>query len=263
MLKKLKRFAWAFALLIVLTACSGGGTTNLTNAEEVLQQSLTAMEGLDSYSMKMESDQTMTINNSETVNMKIDIDADMTLEPLAFHQKMTMETDDEMMGTFDTEMYLVNDTIYMFDPTVNEWMELPMEFNDQIGGLSEMQMSPDQQLMMLKNFVDDIELSEVGDEYVLKLTGEGTEFLKLVQEFGGGAGIEDFEAMMEMFSQLDLNKIDYEIFINKETLYQTKLNMMIDMTMGMDGETIHTVQNMKATIDGYNEVGEIVLPDGL
>ncbi|UTW68727.1 hypothetical protein KHA80_14815 [Anaerobacillus sp. HL2] len=41
-----------------------------------------------------------------------------------------------------------------------------------------MQMSREQQLMMLRNFVDEIELSEVGNEYVLKLTGEGTEFLK-------------------------------------------------------------------------------------
>lgn len=262
MFKKLKSFGVAIALMSILAACNGEGATSLTDAEQVLTQSLEAMESIESYSMSMESDQTMTINDSETVKMKMNIDADMTLEPLAFYQKMYMETDDEMLGSFDTEMYLVNEKIHLFDPEMNEWMELPVEFSEQIGGLSEMQMSPEQQLLLLRNFIDEIQLSEKGNEYVLNLSGEGTEFIELVQDFGG-AGIDDFEVMVEMFSQLDLNKVEYEIFIDKETLYQTKLNMNVDITMGMDGETVRSVQSMKATINGYNEVGEIVLPEGL
>ncbi|RXJ02489.1 hypothetical protein DS745_06480 [Anaerobacillus alkaliphilus] len=257
MLKRLKVLGAAIAFLLVLSACSEEAATNLTDAEEVLKRSLEVMETLESYSMTMESDQTMTINDTEKVTMKMMIDADMTLEPLAFHQKLSMESDIEMMGKYETEMYLVGEQVFMFEPMMNQWMELPMDLVGDIGALSEMQLSPDQQLLMLRSFVDQIDLSEKGNEYVLKLTGEGTEFMELAQFFGGGSELEE---MFELFTQFDLNKVDYEITIDKDTFYQTKLTMTMDLTMAMEGEKVHTVQTMKATIHGYNEVGEIVLP---
>ncbi len=257
MLKSIKMFGMAIALMLVLSACSEKVATNLTDAEEVLKRSLEVMETLESYSMKMESDQTMTINDTETVSMKMKIDADMTLNPMAFHQKLSMESDIEMMGKYETEMYLVEDKVFMYEPMMNQWMELPMDLIGDIGGLSDMQISPDQQLLILRSFVDQIDLSEKGNEYVLKLSGEGTEFMELAQFFGGGTELDE---MFELFTQFDLNKIDYEIVIDKDTFYQTKLTMTMDLTMAMEGEQVHTVQTMNATIYGYNEVGEIVLP---
>ncbi|MCT8140461.1 hypothetical protein H1D32_23980 [Anaerobacillus sp. CMMVII] len=259
MFKSLKVFAVSLIFLLMLAACNEEVATNLTDAEEILKQSLEAMEGLNSYSMKMETEQTMTINDMETINLTMGIDADMTLEPMAFYQKLSMESDMEMMGKYETEMYLVGDQIFMFEPMMNEWMELPLELVGDIGALSEMQISPDQQLLLLRSFLDDIELSENGNEYVLKLTGEGSEFMEIAQFFGGAGN--ELEAMFELFSELQLNKIEYEIFIDKETLYQTKLNMTMDLTMEMEGEKIHTFQSIRATISGYNEIGEIKLPD--
>jgi hypothetical protein len=258
MFKSLKVLGIVFAFLFVLAACSDQVATNLTDAEAVLKQSLEAMEGLNSYSMKMESDQSMTINDTETLNMVMTIEADMILDPMAFYQKLSMESDMEMMGKYETEMYLVGDQVFMFEPMMNQWMELPMDLVGDIGALSEMQLSPDQQLLMLRNFVDDIVLSERGNDYVLKIVGEGSEFME-VAKFFGGAG-NDLEEMFDFFTELQLNKIEYEIFINKETLFQTQLNMTMDLTMEMEGETIHTLQTMKATLHSYNEVGDIQLP---
>ncbi|QOY38058.1 DUF6612 family protein [Anaerobacillus isosaccharinicus] len=259
MFKRLKVLGAALALVVVLAACNDQVATNLTDAEDVLKQSLEVMEKLDSYSMTMESEQTMTINDSETMNMVMKINADMTLNPLAFHQKLSMESDMDMMGKIETEMYLVGDQVFMFDPMMKEWMELPMDLMGDLGGLSELQLSPDQQLLMLRSFADDIELSENGSNYVLKLSGEGSEFMEIAKFFGGAGN--ELEEMLEFFSELKLNHIDYEIYIDKETFYQTKLNMTMDLTMGMEGETIHTIQTMKATIHGINEVGEIKLPE--
>ncbi|OIJ14729.1 hypothetical protein BKP35_05810 [Anaerobacillus arseniciselenatis] len=262
MIKQLKVLLAAVAMLFVLAACNSESASNLTEAEDVLKQSLEAMEELNSYSMKMESEQTMNMNGEEEITMFMTIDADMMVDPMAFYQNLSMESDIPMMGAFETEMYLVDDTIYVFEPMMDEWMELPMEMAEELGGLAEMQLSPDQQLAMLRNFVDDIEMTENNNEYILKLAGEGTDFMEIAQVFGG-VGTEGFDEMLEMFSQLDLNFVEYEIFIDKETLYQTKLNMTMDMTMGMDGETVRTVQLMNATITGYNEIEEIVLPEGL
>lgn len=262
MYRRLKVLVAALALVFVLAACNSEEASNLTDAEGVLKQSLEAMEGLNSYSMKMESEQTMTINDTEEITMFMTLDADMTLEPMAFYQKLSMESDIPMMGAFETEMYLVGDTVYVFEPMMDEWMELPMEYAEELGGLAEMQLSPDQQLSMLRNFVDEIEMTENSNEYILKVSGEGTDFMEIAQLFGG-VGTEGFDDMLEIFSQLDLNFVEYEIFIDKDTLYQTKLNMTMDMTMGMEGETVHTVQSMSATIKGYNEIDEIVLPEGL
>jgi hypothetical protein len=259
MIKSLKVVGVALVFLFLLSACSDEVAKNLTDAEDVLKQSLEAMEKLDSYSMTMESDQTMTINDSETINMIMKIESDMTLDPMAFYQKLSLESDMEFMGAYETEMYLVGDQMYMFEPMMNEWMELPLDMVEEMGSLSEMQLSPDQQLLMLRNFVEDIELTESGNEYVLKLVGEGAKFMELAEFFGGAGG--ELGGMLEFFSELELNKIEYEIFIDKTTLYQTKLNMSLDMILAMEGETVHTVQSMKATIHGYNEVGEIKLPE--
>ncbi|OIJ22236.1 hypothetical protein BKP45_06220 [Anaerobacillus alkalidiazotrophicus] len=260
MLRKLKSVGIAIVFMLVMSACNSESSGSLTSASDVLIKSLELMEGLNSYSMKMESNQTLTINDDETVEMFLTLNADMTLAPLAFYQKMMMETDMEMMSTIETEMYFVDNQIYMYEPMTNEWMQLPPELIGEIGALSELQISPEQQLNVLTSFIDEIDMTESGNEYVLKLTGEGTEFLEIAKLFGG-VGTEDFEEMLELFSHLELNNIDYEIFIDKETLYQTRLNMIMEMEMVVDGERVHTVQTMSATIYGYNEVDEIVLPE--
>ncbi|OIJ17406.1 hypothetical protein BKP37_02575 [Anaerobacillus alkalilacustris] len=260
MLKKFKSVVVVIVLVIVLAACNSQSSGTLRSAEDVLKKSLQVMEELNSYSMKIESEQTMTINEEETVQMYLTIDAEMTQNPLAYYQKMVMETDMEMMGAFETEMYLVEERIYMYEPMTNEWFELPIELTEELGAISEIQISPEQQLNLLMSFIDEIDLTESGNEYVLKLTGEGTEFLEIAKLFGG-VGTEYFEEMLELFSHLELNNIEYEIFIDKETLYQTRLNMIMEMEMGVDDEIVHTVQTMSATIFGYNEVDEIVLPE--
>lgn len=262
MLNKLKFVVIALAFIFVLAACNNDASTNLNDAEDVLKKSLEAMEIIESYSMQMESDQEMTMNETEKMSMAMTLTSDMTLDPIAFYQKLSMETDIEMMGAYETEMYLVDDQIFVFEPILDQWTELPIELSEDLGGLSEMQLSPDQQLTMLRNFVDDIEMTENASEYVLKLSGTGTDFMEVAQLFGG-VGTEDFDEMLDDFTQLDLNFIEYEIFIDKDTFYQTKLNMTMDITMAMEGETVQTVQTMQATIYGYNEVGEIVLPEGL
>ena len=57
-----------------------------------------------------------------------------------------------------------------------------------------------------------------------------------------------------------LLKVNYEIFIDKETFNTTALNMIMDMTMVVEGEEMKLAQNLKSTYDNYNEVEKIEIP---
>lgn len=261
MLKELKVLSAAIALLFVLVACSSERASNTYDVDEILKQSIVAMDELSSYSMSLESKQTMTIED-ETITMLIKLDSDMIIDPLAFYQKLEMDTDIPMVGSYVTEMYLVRDRFYVFEPMMNDWMELPMDLTGEFEVLSEMQLSPEQQLTILHNFVDDIDMTERGNDYVLKLFGEGKDFMELATVFGS-VGMGEFTEMLHGFAQLDLNYLEFEVFINKKTLMQTALNMKIDMTMNIDGEVLHTIQTLNSTVSGFNEVEEIFLPQGV
>ncbi|MGM0837547.1 MAG: DUF6612 family protein [Bacillota bacterium] len=229
-------------------------------ADEVLQKSMEATAALNSYSMEMTSEQEITMEGEEPINMVTSTKTDMTLDPVAMYQVNSMEDAESMMEGMETESYFTAEGFFIFDQMAGQWYKLPDEFASELNSLSDMQTNPAQQLEMLKGYSDEMKLTEEGDVYILNFSGTGEQYNEMISMFGSMMGDEMGGMMEEMMSMMSINQLDYELHIDKETFYQTKIVMMMDMEMDIEGEKITSIQNMNSTLSNFDEVGNITIP---
>ena len=57
-----------------------------------------------------------------------------------------------------------------------------------------------------------------------------------------------------------INSVNSLIHIDKETFQTNKVDMVLDMDMTIDGETMNMKQDMKSDFSHFNQVEEIVIP---
>ncbi|ART76106.1 hypothetical protein B4U37_08675 [Sutcliffiella horikoshii] len=229
-------------------------------AEEVLQKSTEAMADLSSYSMEMISDQEITMAGEDTIKMVTTTTTDMSLNPMAMYQVTSIEDADGMMEGMENESYFSEDGFFLYDSMAGQWFKMPEEFTAQLNAMSEMQTNPAQQLEMLKDYTDEITMTEEEDHYVLNFEGSGEQFNEMAGMIGGMMGDDMGEMMQEMLSMMTVNQLSYLVHIDKESFYQTKVLLNMDMEMDVDGETISSIQVMDSTLSNFDEVGEITVP---
>ncbi|WHT49065.1 hypothetical protein QNH10_05160 [Sporosarcina thermotolerans] len=101
------------------------------------------------------------------------------------------------------------------------------------------------------------------DEYILTLNASGDKFSSLMKELMGSAFPADMamtEEEADLLNNMDLKSLDVTIYIDKETFYTNAFDMNMDMTMKIEEEEMHIVQEMKSVITKINEIDEIVVP---
>lgn len=278
-MKKWATFTAAGVLTMGLAAC--GQTAEPTSEtteeqtsdmtlEEVFDKSMEVSNATESLSAKIDMTQNMK-QPSQDLAMETSsvMDMDITMDPLAIYQKgtTTMKMDgSEEEQTMDMEMYMTEQGFFMNDSTTGQWMKLPSEMYDQIAQMTEQQSDPSQQLKQLETFKDDFTFEQTDSEYVLKLSAAGDEFNALIEEQMSQfmpelEGEENQAAMDEMMEAMNIEKVDYTINIDKETFETTAVDMIMDMTMEMEGETMEMNQVMNADYSNYNGVETITVPE--
>ncbi|GGF23770.1 hypothetical protein GCM10010954_23280 [Halobacillus andaensis] len=226
------------------------------SASDVLQKSNEAMAELESYSSETEMEQTMTIAG-EPITINSHSQQDITLDPFAMHQVITTSSPEE--GEVSLESYWTEDGFYQEDPEQG-WIELPSEFTEGIDDLMNAAMAEDQ-VAQAEELAEDMSVEDQGDSYLLTYQGDGEalkdEFQKM---FESGMGEEESSMMEDMMGEMTINDLSYEMTIDKETHYMTNLMMDMDMDMEMEGESTNTVQTIDMTLDNFNGVDEITVP---
>ena len=216
--------------------------------------------------MDMVTNQTMAMGPEMDMDMKMDVSMDMTVEPLAFYQKaqstFVSEGMDDMPA-METEMYYTADGLFSYDPMMDMWVKLPADEMEDLEALMMMeQQSGDLagQLEQLEAFQDDFTFEQTGDEFVLTLDAAGEEYEKLItEEMGQMLGELDVEAQ-EIMDGMNINKIYYAIFIDKETYQPNTINMTMDFDMEMEGESVNIQSDMQAEYSNFNGIDEIIVP---
>lgn len=236
------------------------GETNEVISEltlgEVLEKATSASESLKSFGMKMDLEQQMS--GAETMNIKSVIDMKASQEPLAIYQNITME----VQGTseiIESEMYLTEDGIYMYEQTGEGWMKFPTEMSEVLTQSTPQQSNPAEELKKLQEYVDDFTFEQDGSFYILKLSASGEKFNKLINETLQQSLPEMTEAITAS-QDMKINKIEYEIWIDKKTYYPSKLAMNMDMNITDAGQTVSLKQTMKGEYTEHNNIGEITIP---
>jgi hypothetical protein len=277
-LKKSLAILTGFFMILMLAACnetakpvneSAAGTekeetkteeSSEMTLEEVLKKSTEASEELKSFSVNMDMSQVMS-SGAEGENMNIDsvIDMDVTTDPMAFYQKMTMS----MAGaeeSYDIESYFTEEGMFLYDAAGKQWMKFPKEMSDDLLQMSSQQTNPGEELKKLQEFVDDFTFEQDAKSYILKLKADGEKFNDFVKETAAETLPPELAANGEMLDNMNIKGVEYEIVIDKETFYPSVLNMIMDMEITAEGQKISMKQNMNGQYSNYNKVEAITVP---
>lgn len=273
MLKKGFSILLGFFLVLMLAACNSKaepvdkkeGSANNEQSEltltQVFDKTTEAAKELKSFNVKMDIKQDISSNQDEAANMKIDttLEMDVVQNPMAFYQKMSMKMPDteEVM---EMESYFSKDGMYYYDPTSQTWMKFPAEMMDELMKVSNQQTNPAAEIENLKKFVDDFKFKQDDKSYILLLNASGekfTDYLKETVQQTLPAGMADSE---QVFENMKINKMDYEIHIDKKTFYPTVLNLNMEMEITAEGQTVKIAQDMNGQYVKHNHLKEIAIP---
>lgn len=240
-------------------------TSDLT-LDELFSKTAAASEEASSFHMDMVTNQTMEMGpGMGEMDMEMDVSMDMTLEPVAFYQKAasTFVTEGmEDMPAMETEMYYTADGMFSYDPMMEAWIKLPVDEMQELEALMMEQQSGDLsgQLEQLEAFRDDFTFEQSGDEFILTLDAAGEEYEKLIsEEMGMMLGDLDVE-VQEIMDGITINKIHYEIFVDKDTFQPNAINVTMDYDMEMEGESVNIQSDVQSEYSNFNGVEAITVP---
>ncbi|WAA10052.1 DUF6612 family protein [Fervidibacillus albus] len=279
----MKKFLFVFFLslfLFSLTACNQGaekveteeGTEEKVNEEvgeeakedpinltDVFQNTMEASSSLQSYSVQMATEQDITNNTtSETIHTEMTMEMDVTTDPLAIHQNLSMSAPEPVQ----MEMYFTEEGYFVYEPISDMWMKMSGEMFQQFQQLPEEKTNPYEQIQQMEQYVDDFSLQENDSEYILSLNVEGDAFLDFVKQqsidFSNGEGDVGYEDSMDSVS---LDQLDYTITVDKETFLPKKMEMTMQMQLDENGEQLTMLQKSNFTYNNYNGIDQIIVPE--
>ncbi|WP_369682442.1 DUF6612 family protein [Alkalihalobacillus sp. LMS6] len=270
------------ASTLMLVACGGdetGGEAGTEDAntneevqeneslsiEEVLQRTEDAMNDVNSF--RTEMDMTYDVeadgeDGNESMQVGLNTMIDAIADPLAFEMSTTISAS-ELGVDIGMDQYFVDGNFYMQSPLGGEWMS--MDISDEMEMEEELQVDEQEQLQMLRDMMDQIEMTEEDNTYVISMEGNNEDVQELIywyMDMGGQNEMalpqEELEMMME---NMEIENMSYSLVIDQETFRQQSVVMNVDMMMEEDGESMSFTMDIDGTYSMYNEIDSIDIPD--
>lgn len=258
------------ALAFGLSACNQTATpkegSNVENKsemtfEEVYTKSIEQSEVVNSMKAQIDMQQKIEIpSQNVSMDMNSKMDMTMTVKPFGIYQKGITSMTGAEGENMEMESYMTEQGFFVFDSLSNQWMKLPSEMYEQIMAMSDQQVDPGQQLKDLAAFKDDFKFEHTDTAYILRLSSSGDKFNELIRKQMSESMPDLMAGEQEVLNNMDIQKVEYEIYIDKETFNTTKLNMVMEMTFKVEGEEMQMAQDLKSVFSDYNKVDEIVVP---
>lgn len=270
-LKKILSLTMGLLLVFMLGACNSkaepenkqnGSTAKADSGltlEQVFKKSTEASKNLKSYRTKMEVIQNI---NSGQNNVETDtgIIMDVVQNPMSFYQKLMMKAP-ESDKMIQTKSYFTKDGMFTYDPNSKKWMKFPSEMADQLAQASNQQTDPMAEIKQLKKFVKDFKFKQNDKNYILLLNASGEKFTHFIQEKVQKTLPAGMANSAELLKDMKINKVDYEIHIDKKTFYPTMLNLNMEMSLNAQGQPVKIEQEIMSKYEKYNQIKEIVVPE--
>ncbi|UOR11861.1 DUF6612 family protein [Halobacillus amylolyticus] len=259
----MKHKSWMIiSLLFIMLVSAACSSAEGEKAKEVFAKSSEASKSLDSLAMSINMTQNISLQSpkgtdttgSMPMNMpiKTTIDSKMQMDPIAFHQTI------EIFGQ-TVEQYYSDRGMYMSQPGKDGWFKAPKEIVEQLNQVSAAQQTPAKQLETLQEYVDEFNLEEKEDSYILSFSSKGEDVQKLIKKTMTESMPKEL-LPEDLLKGLTVEKASYTLTINKDTYYPEAIESAMDFTMEMDGEKASISQEMSGTYSKFNEVGEITIP---
>lgn len=248
-----------------LAACSSGDK----EVNEIYNKALEAAEEMNSAEVDIEMKQEMTVPQEEdTMVMESQMSGAIITEPLAMHQKGTTsismgEEMDEPME-MEQELYFVDNEIYSYDSITEEWLKMddstiPMDF------INTEQMDTSDQLNMFKDYVDNLKYEETDEAYIFQFSPNQDEVKNLTEDLLKEIIPEELTSQMgeeitEVLENTEINDLEVEISINKDSYQIEKYHVDMDMKMTVEGEEMNIKQNVNTVYRNINTIEHIEIP---
>ncbi|AIQ50793.1 DUF6612 family protein [Paenibacillus sp. FSL R7-0331] len=260
---------WGKGVMAVLVALSLAGCSNdgasrgqpaveegLPTAEELIDRVAEAGRGLNSY---VQESQSRIASGIPAGGGDADFISDTTmtteyiLDPLQMHQTATMIIGDKEPA--ETEAYFKEDSYSMLLEGL--WRKMPDSFLEDLKLTVQVQSSPVRRMEMLKTILPYVNVSEAGEEYVLKVQLSGEETKELERYYKLQYSSEEVAAqMLELVKSMSM-----EYRVSKETYWPTGTSEELVTEEMLNGDGAYREVKQKATISQYNSVKEIVVPE--
>ncbi|GAB2676030.1 DUF6612 family protein [Paenibacillus thermoaerophilus] len=228
------------------------------SAADIYAKSTEATAKLDSFAVSMNMKQLIDQGGNK-LDVDTDIVMDLALKPkAAFKQQMTMKAQGQQL---EMELYLIEDGLFLKEPTSGQWARLPAEQLEQVmQGISQEALDPAKQLEKMKPFLNDLAMSESDSHYTIKLSASGDKFNNFLRKElennaslgGGGANLGTLG--------MNVKKADYTFSIDKKTFYPDTMKIEMDMEMNNQGQPFNISQTMQGEYSKFNEIKEITVP---
>lgn len=163
------------------------------------------------------------------------------------------------MGTQEMELYYADDSVYLYEPTQDDWMKFPSEVADQIMQLSDENTDLGNQLEQFEQFLDEFTFEEDSNNYILTLHANNEKFDELLSNIFENAMPEELGGD-DLLSNSEFENVTYEIIIDKDTFYYDRLDVVMDYKMEIEGEVVNVHQVMKSEYSNHNDIDEITIP---
>ncbi|MCR1836171.1 hypothetical protein NSA56_17700 [Oceanobacillus caeni] len=248
-----------------LAACSSGDK----EVNEIYNKALEAAEEMNSAEVDIEMKQEMSVPQEEdAMVMESQMSGAIITEPLAMHQKGTTsismgEEMDEPME-MEQELYFVDNEIYSYDSITEEWLKMddstiPMDF------INTEQMDTSDQLNMFKDYVDNLKYEETDEAYIFQFSPNQDEVKNLTEDLLKEIIPEELTSQMgeeitEVLENTEINDLEVEISINKDSYQIEKYHVDMDMKMTVEGEEMNIKQNVNTVYRNINTIEHIEIP---
>ncbi|WP_147804472.1 DUF6612 family protein [Alkalicoccus halolimnae] len=239
----------------LLTAC--GAEEASLSAEQVLTESAEAMGNVDSYTVTTNMDQSMEMAGEESMDYQTISRLELTKNPLTYTEKTEMTMADGAEKLAFTSYFHEEQGFFLEDPLLGGWVKLPEETHEEMLALAGLQMSPEEQLNQLQEFVEETKIEETNSEYILSLSGENFDVQQLMEQV---SGLGEMEEMGEVMEDVEIQQFDYTVHIEKESFRQT--GAAIDMGMLMDtmGQMSAMEQTITMEMKNFDSIDPISIP---
>lgn len=243
----MKKYGLAVVSVLVgagaLTACGDNATGE--EIEQLLTNSNEAMGNLNSYAVETAVHSDDFENNASL---------QLTRDPVALTNEHRQP--DAVSGETDVNTEFIEDGIYYYEePSIGEWIKLDAEEAGITG--AESLRPAEAQLDMMKQYSDQLELNDKGDDYILSASGTDGELKELALEMAGGQQAKEMG--------LEVTDFDIEIVIDKSSLLQKEATMTLGFQMPNQQENEEEAdvqtQSLTSTYSQFNEVEDIHVPD--
>ncbi len=235
------------------------------SASEVYTQAVEASQQVESLRAKSHTEQQMKMQpDGMEIDMTVDSKMEMTYEPLAFHQKgktSIVSEDIDNTNPMLTEMYMTEEGLYMHETSVDMWLKMPEEMQENMQSMAGQQSAdPARQLDELGDFEEDFVLEETDEAYILTLDASGEEFQELTDEqLEKTLGQMEIEAPLAP-EDLEVHAVNYVITLNKETYLADRMEVDMELDVDVRGEMMAIESQMQVDYSDYNAIDPIEIP---